>query len=390
MAIRNNLSSDDVLERCETLSQSLAMRAVEGEALRQLPPATIDDVTAADLWRMVVPTSLGGHGLGVHTLANSTRILGRGCPASAWTISFLVMHSWLLTKFPAAARAELFTHNQPWALTPAPLAPTGTINPVDGGFRVTGRWEWATGVQHGDWVMVHAVQMSPEFATRFLVLPMADVSIEDVWQTSGMRATGSNAVVVDDVFVPSHRSIPSAALMFGGDHLDGNGMAALPVPQVLALMAAAPAVGAAEAAVALYRQRMTGRVLAHSLGDRAEDQPVMQARLGAILGELAALRANWDRAIARLADVDDAHPVTLDERVDLRLAAAHIVRSARHIISTIGDSGGASMYFSDSPFQRLQRDVETLKGHVIFDWDRITEIAGRVALGLELRPADMV
>lgn len=390
MTTRCNLSSDEVLTRSSELSASLAARAGDAEALRELPPATISDVTEADLWRMLVPTSLGGHGLGLHTLANSTRILAHGCPASAWTISFLVMHSWLLTKFPAAARAEFFPREHPWALAPAPLAPTGTVDVADGGLRVTGRWEWATGVQHGEWVMVHAVQVAPVFATHFLVLPITDVVVDDVWHTSGMRATGSNTVVVDDVFVPSRRTIPSAALMFGGDHLEGNGMAGLPVPQVLALMAAAPAVGAAEAAVDLYRQRMTDRVLAHSLGDRAKDQPVMQARLGAIIAELAAMRANWDRAIARLLNVDEANPISLDERVDLRLAAAHTVRSARNIISTIGDCGGASMYFSGSPFQRLQRDVETLKGHVIFDWDRITEIAGRVALGLELRPADMV
>jgi len=340
MTTQSNLRPDDVLSRSSALSRSLGLRADEAEALRELPAATISDVTEADLWRMVVPTSLGGHGLGLHTLANSTRLLAQGCPASAWTISFLVMHSWLLTKFPAAARAEFFTREQPWALTPAPLAPTGTVDAVDGGLRVTGRWEWATGVQHGEWVMVHAVQMAPVLATHFLVLPVADVRVDDVWHTSGMRATGSNAVVVDDVFVPSHRTIPSAALMFGGDHLEGNGMAGLPVPQVLALMAAAPAVGAAEAAVELYRQRMTGRVLAHSIGDRAKDQPVMQARLGAIIAELAAMRANWDRAIARLMDVDDAHPITLDERIDLRLAAAHTVRSARNIISTIGDCEG--------------------------------------------------
>ncbi len=390
MTTRSNLSAEDVLSRSSALSRSLATRADEAEVLRELPPATISDVTEADLWRMVVPTSLGGHGLGLHTLANSTRILAQGCPASAWTISFLVMHSWLLTKFPAGARAEFFTRDQPWALTPAPLAPTGTMEQAEGGSRVTGRWEWATGVQHGEWVMVHAIQMAPVFATHFLVLPIADVVVDDVWYTSGMRATGSNAVVVHDVFVPSHRTIPSAALLFGGDHLEGNGLAGLPVPQLLALMAAAPAVGAAEAAVALYRQRMVDRVLAHSIGDRARDQPVMQARLGSILGMLAALRANWDRSIARLVAVDEAHPVTLDERIDLRLAAAHIVRSAREIMTTVGDCGGASLYFSGSPFQRLQRDVETLKGHVIFDWDRITEIAGRNALGLELRPADMV
>ena len=87
---------------------------------------------------------------------------------------------------------------------------------------------------------------------------------------------------------------------------------------------------------------------------------------------------------------DDGAPLSLDERADLRLAAAHTVRSARNIITSIGDGSGASVYFTGSPFQRLQRDVEVLKGHVVFDWDRTTELAGRTALGIAPRPTDMI
>jgi 3-hydroxy-9,10-secoandrosta-1,3,5(10)-triene-9,17-dione monooxygenase len=381
------LTDDETLERCGRLSPALASRADEAEALRRLPPATMADIGDADLWRLVVPTSLGGHGLGIRALAHGTRMLAHGCPASAWTISFLVMHNWLLTKFPAAARAELFTPTRPFALAPAPLAPTGTATEAEGGVRVTGRWEWATGVHHADWVMVHAVQTEPEFTTRFVLVPIAEVTVEDVWHTSGMRATGSTAVRLDDVFVPSHRTAAAADVMFGGDPIEGDGMAGLPVPQVLALVAAAPALGAAEAATQLFRERIGERVLAYSLGDKARDQPVSQARLGSVLADLAATQANWGRAIERLAAVhDDAAPLSLDERADLRLAATHTVRSARDIITSIGDGSGASVYFTGSPFQRLQRDIEVLKGHVVFDWDRTTELAGAPRSASHLGP----
>ncbi|MCB9379710.1 MAG: acyl-CoA dehydrogenase [Acidimicrobiaceae bacterium] len=384
------MDADDVLVACEGLVPLLAAEAPAAEVARQLTPAVVEAVGRADLWRMVVPTSLAGHGLGIEPLANGTRVLAHGCPASAWTISFLVMHSWLLTKYPAEARAEFFPADRPWALAPAPLAPTGTATAVDGGFRVTGRWEWATGVRHADWVMVHAVQAEPEFATWFAVVPAGEAEVEDVWHTSGMRATGSEAVRLDDVFVPAHRAIRSQALLFGSGPVAGDGMAGMPVPQVLALMAAAPAVGAAEAAVDLYRERVASRVLAYSLGDRAKDQPVMQARLGAVVGDLAAMRANWDRAIARLERVGAGEELTVEERVGLRLAAAHTVRAARRILGDIAEGAGASVYFEQSPFQRIQRDLEVLKGHVIFDWDRTAEIAGRMALGIEPRPTDMV
>lgn len=379
----------DFLARAEALVPWLAGRAVESERLRRVHPDTIADVGAADLWRLVVPTSLGGHGEGITPLADVTRVLAHGDPASAWTISFLVMHSWLLAKFPPEARVELFSAEVPYALAPAPLAPTGTATAVEGGFRVTGRWEWATGIHHSDWVMVHAVQTAPEFTTHFVLVPFAEARVDDVWFMSGMCATGSDTVVLEDVFVPAHRAIPATEFLFGDTPVEGDGMAGMPVPSVLAIMAAAPALGAAEAAVELFRTRIADRVLAYSLGDRAREQPVTHARLGAVLAELDAVQAQWDRAIARLARAAQ-DPLTIDDRVSVRLAAAATVRSSRRVISMITDGAGASIYRSDAPLQRLQRDVEVLKGHVIFDWDRTTEIAGRYALGIEPRPTDMV
>jgi len=384
------LTRTDALTRASQLSLSLADRAEEAEALRRLPPSTISDLVDMDLLGMVVPTSLGGHGLGLPALAQTTRILGQGCVASAWTSSFLIMHSWLLGKFPEEARDEFFTSARPWALAPAPLAPTGTMRPVEDGFVVSGRWEWATGVHHAEWVMVHAVQTEPELATRFVVVPVSETTVEDVWHTSGMCATGSDAVVLDDVVVPAHRVLAAEEMMFGGDRIEGDGMSLLPAPQVLALVAAAPALGAAERAVELYRERVAERTLAYSLGEKAVDQPAAQMRLGSVMSELATTRTQWDAAIDELASFAGRGEVPLDRRTALRLAAAATVRGARSIVNTIAEGAGASVYFNSSPFQRIQRDLEVLKGHVIFDWDRTTELAGRVALDLPLKPTDMV
>lgn len=384
------LSHAEVLERSEVISRSLAARAEEAESLRRLPQSTMEELREADLFPMLVPTSLGGHGLGIDSLAHCTRILAHGCPASAWTISFLILHSWLLGKFPRQAREEFFRPEKPYALAPAPLAPTGTATPVEGGYRISGRWEWATAIHHAEWAMVHAVQSEPELASFFAVVPISQARIDDVWFTSGMKATGSNVVRLEDVFVPRHRVLPAPSLLFGGDRLDGDAMAGLPVPPVLALVAAAPALGAAEAAVDLFRERISERVLAYSMGDRQREQPVTQARLGTAISDLAAARDHWDHAVAELASHAGGAPVPLPRRMAMRLAAAATVRAARGVISTVCEGSGASVYMSTAPLQRLQRDVEVLKGHVIFDWDRTAELAGRVALGLPLRPTDMV
>ncbi len=383
------LTHEALLARCEAMVPDLAARAAEAEELRRLPDATLADARAAGLLEAVVPMALGGHGLGLASLAHGTRVLAHGCPASAWTLSFLVLHGWLLSRFPRDARDEVFAAG-PVALAPAPLAPTGSVTPVDGGYRLVGRWEWATGIAHSDWVMVHAVQTEPAFTTVFALVPRSEVEVDDVWFTSGMRATGSNTVVVRDGFVPAHRVVEARTMLFDAEAVDGDGMAGHPVPPVLALVASAPALGAAEAAVDLYRQRVQERVLAYTLGDRAREQPAAQIRLATAMSDLASARLRWAAAIDELRDAAEAGAVPDGLRVDIRLSAAATVRAARAVIGTVCEGAGASVYFTSSPLQRLQRDVEVLKGHVVFDWDRTAELAGRFALGFELGPTDMV
>ncbi len=179
-------------------------------------------------------------------------------------------------------------------------------------------------------------------------------------------------------------------MLFDAEAVDGDGMAGHPVPPVLALVASAPALGAAEAAVDLYRQRVQERVLAYTLGDRAREQPAAQIRLATAMSDLASARLRWAAAIDELRDAAEAGAVPDGLRVDIRLSAAATVRAARAVIGTVCEGAGASVYFTSSPLQRLQRDVEVLKGHVVFDWDRTAELAGRFALGFELGPTDMV
>lgn len=380
----------DFVQRCDSMVEGLAERADEAEVLRRLPPDTIAAARDADLLRCVVPSELGGSGLGLRELAHGTRTLAHGCPASAWTLSFFMLHAWLLAGLPASGRGEVFSAG-PTPLAPAPLAPTGRAVPVEGGFLVSGSWDWATGVCHADWVMVHTVQTGPDLTTRFAVLPIDSVQVQDVWFTSGMRATGSNRVLIDSAFVPESLTIEARGLMDGtSEPLTGDGMAGLPVPPVLALVASAAAVGAAEAALETYRDRVSQRVLAYTLGERAVEQPAAQIRLAAAVADLRGIRALWDSTIDALVAAADDGSVDVDMRVRARLAAASVVRQSRRVIADICEGAGASVYMSDHPLQRLQRDVETLKGHVIFDWDRTAELAGRHELGLELRPTDLI
>lgn len=389
------MTHDEVLDWARAMVPALAQRAAETERRRELPEATIADALDADLFRMVVPAELGGHGLGLRSLAGSTRILAHGCVSTAWTLSFLVMHNWFVVRAPAALRDEVFAARG-FALVPCPLAPTGRALPSTGGFTLTGRWKWATGVQHGDWVMVNAVVELEDGSRqgRFCVVPVDEVEVVDVWHTAGMRGTGSNDVVADGVFVPRERTLTVDELR--GDEPPGarllpDPFVGYPFTPVLALVAAAPALGGAEAALEHFRAYIQDRVLPYSLGDRQAEQPVSQVRLGEALATVRAARLVWDDAIEQLITGQEAgRSPTPAERGRQRLAASHVVRLSLQAVHTITEGAGASVHFVDSPLGRIHRDLVTLKGHVVFDWDRTAQLAGKLEVGLEPGPADML
>lgn len=390
----SNTPRTEIVIAAEGLVELLTHESRSAEEARSLTPAVIDAAERSGIFATVSPMSHGGMGLGLDTLGDATRIMAHGCCASAWTVSFLMLHNWFITRFPSETQDELWAE-RPFVHVAAPLAPTGTAERTANGWRINGRWEWATAVNHSDWVMVHALDnhtpppVGSPFATRFALVPLSSVTVEDVWFTSGMCATGSNAVVVEGVEVPDHHTVAGTAMLepgSGGDLLDR-----LPLMAVLALVAAAPALGAAEATVEIFENRMRERVLAYTMGDRQSDQPTARVRLATALAEVRAARALWSATITALTEAAESdHGAALENRADARLAAAAVVKMSRSAISTVAEGSGASVYAQTSPLQRFQRDVEVLKGHVVFDWDRSAELAGRIRLGMELGPTDLV
>ena len=368
----------------------LAERALEAEALRSVPEATVREAAEAGYFHLLAPTTAGGAGASMGTFLEVGRRLSRGCPSSAWTLSFLAMHAWLLCRFEPELQAELFRDGA-MPLAPAPLAPTGRAEAVDGGFRINGRWEWATGVNHSDWVMVNAMEgMMP----RFCVLPLSEVTVEDVWRTAGMAATGSNTVTATDVFVPAYRTLSGLQMKFGpmpGLTLHPGTSVGWAMSPALALVAAAPALGAAEGALAAFTARMKAKTQAYMAGAKQSDAPATHLRLGEAMASVRAAALVWEDAVALYEREGPAEAaISVDTLAAVRLAAAHTVRLAGQAVDIMCAAAGASSGFLTSPLQRHLRDVQMIRGHVVFDWDRAMQICGRVALGFEPAPADLL
>lgn len=370
----------------------LADRARHAEDLRHLPDATVADLRATGFTELLVPKRFGGEQAAFPELLDPVRRMAHGCTSSAWTIGFYALHNWMLALFGERAQEEAFG-TRPF-LAPAPLAPTGRGLPADGGIRLTGRWSWATGVTHGNWLIVGAL-CGPDDAPwpALALLPASEAVVDDVWHTDGMRATGSHDVSVTDVFVPEHRLVKVADIYGGtapGAGLHDSPTYRWPMVPALALLAAMPALGSAERVTELYAERVAQRLLAYE-GRMQKDKPIAQARLAEARVRLRALHGLLDATVGEIETiVATGDAVSRQVRGDARLAAAHIVHESRAVIAMLFEASGASVHFLDSPLQRFKRDVDVLSGHVVFDYDTSRELAGALALGMKIPRTSMV
>lgn len=370
---------------------NLRDRAEEAEGLRRLPEATIAEAAAAGYFKLLVPKRFGGCEVGFSRFMDIVRQLAQGCTSSAWTLSFLALHAWVLCKFEPELQEELFAGGR-IPLAPAPLAPSGEAIAVDGGYRVNGRWEWASGVMHANWAIVCGNEANA-LGPRFCVLPIDDVTIEDNWRVAGMAATGCNAIRIDGAFVPRHRTIAALRLRLEktpGELFHDCTTIAYPMAPTLALVAATPALGATEGAIEAYINRMKEKTQAFS-GIRQSELAPTHLRLGEAIAAARAARSIWKDAVSTLEEIGPlGYQAPIDGIARIRLAAADIVRMANVAINGLAAAAGASLGYLSSPLQRALRDVQMIRGHVMYDWDRTAQIAGRLALGFEPVPADLL
>jgi 3-hydroxy-9,10-secoandrosta-1,3,5(10)-triene-9,17-dione monooxygenase len=301
----------------------------------------------------------------------------------AWVANFYIEHNWIFCQFPAPFQQELFA-GRSYVLAPGMIAPSGVAFREGEGYRLRGRWQWASGIMHGDWVIPGALEQTPEGHPdpRFFALPVAQVKVEDTWYVDGMAGTGSNDVVIDDVYIPPERSVSMLAMGSGhapGSRLHDGLLYRTPMLPILTLAAALPALGQAKMAVRSYRERLAKRVLL--TGTKQVEKPAAQMRLA---------RAEIEVREAEFLMRDTVEDVcrrrnaaTVEDRARWAAQLAMAVDRCKRVIQTVIEASGAHAHFLDHPVQRALRDVNTIGCHIVFDLDSRLEAFGRLLLGLD-------
>jgi alkylation response protein AidB-like acyl-CoA dehydrogenase len=293
-------------------------------------------------------------------------------------------HNLILSLFPEQAQDEIFGA-QPYMIAPGAAFPPGRAVPVPGGFRVSGRWTYASGVMHADHAMAMAMVQRPDDVVdvRWVVVPIDDVEVHDVWHVDGLAATGSNDMSMHEVFVPEHRTLDIAAAGRGaapGASIHDNPLYAMPLTTFLALTAALPIVGAARGAQLLLVARLADRV---SFGVKQSERATVQAVLGDVtvavdVAEMIVRRAAQDV----MALAEEGRSGDIAARAAIRARLTHATTTCRDAVRLMLDTAGSSAHDLANPLQRVARDVAMGSAHVVHDPLTTSELYGRTLLGL--------
>jgi alkylation response protein AidB-like acyl-CoA dehydrogenase len=366
------------LDAVRTMVPAIVARSEEIERGRRVPPDLVEELTAAGCFRMLVPRSHGGAELDLPTEMRVIEELARADGSVGWTVMIGRSAPVFFGKLPRDTFDALYAAS-PDVILAGTVNPTGLATPVDGGFRVTGQWSFASGCQHCHWFIAHCVvDDGRQPPIRMMVLPPADVEIKDTWSVSGLCGTGSHDFVVSDAFVPAERSFA----LWDEPSVDVP-LLRIPELSLASLSVGAVAVGIAHGALGEVTDLAAGKVPLFSDGTLASN-PLFQHQLADANAQLRAARALlYADAEAAWATAVAGTSFTPDHRARIRATATWVTRTAASVVDMAYTAGGGSSLYSSSPLQRRLRDIHALTQHFAVKLDTFTK-AGAVLAGQDV------
>src|ERR1700731_3702087 len=385
---RTVVTPETYLDRVRALLPVLRERASHAEKLRRLPEETFQDFQEAGLFRCIQPRRYGGYELDPETFYQAIVEVSGVCGSSGWILGVVGVHNWHMALFPPQAQEDVWGEDTSIQLSTS-LAPTGTVERADGGFRLSGRWSFSSGCDHCQWVVLGGIappvkEGAPPDARTYL-LPRRDYVIDDNWHVMGLCGTGSKDIVVVDAFVPDYRTHS----YLDAFHLRNPGMAVndaplyrLPFGLVFAYTLGAAAIGAAKGALASFREQQQRRL---NIRDRlrvAED-PFTQLRLAESAAEIDAAHARMLGNFAemmRLARAGAEIPLSFRARVrwDAGKATDWSIQAVDRLMMASGGRG----LFLDNPIQRAWGDGHAMQAPASNNVERAASVYGRSEFGL--------
>jgi len=377
-------AAERMLSDVRELAPSLAARAAEHDAARRLSRALVAELKALGVFRMLVPRSHGGLEIDFPSSVEILVALAAADGATGWSVMIGCETPQLFGLLPRASFDAVYAAG-PDVVCGGAFAPQGKAETVSGGYRASGRWSFASGCQHADWLFGQCVVMTDGAPApgpmpgapklRCVVRPVADWEILDTWHTAGMRGTGSHDIAINDAHVAEDWTFD---LWLGQPSLPGPAFAA-PLLQ-FSLHIGAVALGIAEGALAdIVALAATRKVRLYARAELA-DQPLFQYRLGHAEADVRAARALLSGCAAKYWAQAVAGAVDPGLRTEVLQGVAWVAETAARVVDVCYTAGGGSALYEKSPLQRRLRDIHTLTQHASVQ-ENVFATAGAEKLG---------
>jgi 3-hydroxy-9,10-secoandrosta-1,3,5(10)-triene-9,17-dione monooxygenase len=358
----------------------ISRNARAGREARQVPAASVEALREAGLFRSFVPRGLGGAGATPQQWLRALIRIAERDMSTAWIGGIISVHAFQIALMDRRAQQEVYGAD-PDRRVSSSYNPVGArTEVVEGGVMLHGRWGWSSGSGHCDWVLLGAiVEGRPLLQT--LLVPRADYAIEDSWRVMGLQGTGSNDIVIDrPVFVPDYR-IHSQMDGYRRLHDQPDKLYGLPWGQVFTATVAAPAIGAARHALALFAERIGSSSTDPSKGTGDPDilRRVAEARSLIDRAEATLLR-NFDGLMDAIAGDED---ISLLERARCRYETGSTVVRMMEAVDLLFDVAGGRSVFLDSEIQAIWHDIHIARAHVANNPVPLARNYGAMVLGGE-------
>jgi 3-hydroxy-9,10-secoandrosta-1,3,5(10)-triene-9,17-dione monooxygenase len=377
----------EIIARARAMIPALAQRSLEGRRQRRVPDETIADMQHAGFFRVLQPKRWGGYEMDLHTFYEIQLALAEGDMSTAWIYGVSGVHPWFMALLDDRAAQEVWRSDTS-VLICSSLMPAGRATPVEGGYRLSGRWRYASCCEHCDWALLGAMVATDGGGAsegRIFLLPRQDYGTIDTWQVSGLQATGSWDVSVEDVFVPAYRSqsMRDNFLLKGpGQALNTSSLYRLPFGQIFVRGISTAALGALQGMLNAFLDY--GKTRVTRAGGRSAENPFVQllcAETAAAIDEMTnTLHRNF-RNLHAYARRGETPP--LEERLRYKFQSTEVTERCTLLAARIFKATGAAGLAEGLPFGGILADLMAGRQHISNQYEHVGSSWGGVMFGLE-------
>jgi 3-hydroxy-9,10-secoandrosta-1,3,5(10)-triene-9,17-dione monooxygenase len=378
-------SPDELVERARALGPVLKARADAAEEARNLPAETIRDFQDAGFFKVLQPKRWGGYELDILTYYEVQMALGEGDLSVAWIYGVVGVHPWFVALLDERAATDIWgTDNA--TLICSSLMPAGVARPVDGGFRFSGVWKYASGSEHCGWAFLGGTVEGKPDDRRVFVVPLSDYEIIDTWHVPGLKGTGSHDIVIEDAFVPEYRTQKYADCFRGhapGLALNSSPLYRLPFGQVFFRGVSTGAIGALQGMLDAYIEYAKKRIQRTS-GTAASEDALIQltcAEVVVAIDEMKTILRRNFKVLEEYATRGEMPP--LKQRVEYKFHNAWVAERCSLLASRLFKAAGTAGIAADLPFARIQSDISVARQHISNQFEQAGKSFGAMLFGLD-------